>query len=312
MSYVGLGVDPISTIVAAASGCGTYDPAPDAVEKTRCKKQGTETVRDPHGGKTFCCPVSTFNNATYAKIVGGVSNYYLNERRVRAALEYLLSPTASGSSVLEEVAFDLDANIPQGLSSDIARAAANFNSQWPSSRWKTRQGCNETDCTVYGCWRGAIPVKGPASDVVMSVPGSYPGAPHRTLLNRSDWEGNQGLLLGAQNGQIVPTPWLKRFLEVFSPTVSSTTAVSPIALSLRPTRTVTTAVSPQTMMQLQPRREVTTTVSPAMIQQLRPGAATPKTEDIPVLPPDEGKPFPWTTVGIVAAAGVGAFLILWR
>ena len=184
--------------VGALGAIDTWCPSlPGAAGKSLANCNGTEVATNC---PSVCCDVNTWNNGTYAGIKGSTSLQFFNERRVRAALQFLLSSTPNGSMPISDVAYDAGAAIPSTLAATFQQALNNFNLLFPASRWTTRADCVKTACQTSGFYSCYLNQPSSASAAQLNLLKQLTG----TTVTGEQW-------VGAQTG---PTYQMPTFAEV--------------------------------------------------------------------------------------------------
>lgn len=309
-------------------------PCPACAAPKRAVCQGTE--RASNCPSSVCCPTSSFNNGTYAAVKGATSLQFWNERRVRHALNYLLSITPEGESTpagersYDEFGFVDDSSAR--LVARIRQAATRYNLLFPANRWYKLDPCKPNDCQSDGftsCWvargeySGDVAARDKAADfltktlgadkwipaalsLIASVHGGAAQHNHGVMTSYASWvkrtNVNPDLLMTVQGGQIVANGWLKQFIDVFAPTLTiSSTAAAFMFAQAEARRKAIASPSAIAKAVAATRRKRTVTI----VRSIRePSPETPE-KSTPVSP------------GILAAAGVllvggGALFVMRR
>lgn len=249
MSYAALSSFGLACPGGADGGGSTDEPC-----------NGTERVC----GGDRCCDTPTWNNGTYILAKGRASWRYYNERRIRALLKYLLSPTPHGSpSPIDDFAYDVGAGkttarVPPELVTRIRAAQANFDAIFPASRWTQKDNCVPTDCTpsgYYKCYAAPAPNQTQSATIVrIAGLGSNPRdiGPMTNWLTKADqvintvpgWSAQINIEATVKPGDpihagdvltanltagketVLAGPWLASFLSVFAPLPGKTMATT--------------------------------------------------------------------------------------
>lgn len=207
---------------------------------------------------SHCCGLSTWTNATYKALKGPGSWTYYNDQRVRAALDLLvLPPPGETLSSLELEAYDKGSSLDSLMVFRLKNARKNFNLIFPASRWSLNKNCIPSDCQsdgYYACWEAHTRAWTEAQlRVFEALTGAKLGATARNAMKRAEkvawlpdtpwakWTqravaltdtvpGSEpghrvttvptiDNLVFSSWGKILPVPWLKDFINVFSPLV---------------------------------------------------------------------------------------------
>lgn len=155
----------------------------------------------------ICCSVDTWNNRTYGGIKGAASRRYLDEKRVRHALDLLINKGA-----LDDFAYQKgDLPFLPGFRAQLQLAADNYLREYPAGRWKKQEVGVFHKCGPgghYSIWVDPSPPTGTDKAMIESVPMSAD-------LAKVGWLPDVQALLTTQNGQVAPGGWLKNFIGHF-------------------------------------------------------------------------------------------------
>jgi hypothetical protein len=262
-----------------------------------------------------------------------VSLQFWNEKRVRHALNYLLSSTPEGESTpAEERAYDENIPPPTKLMARIRQAATRYNLLFPANRWYKKDRCIPSECQsdgYYSCWRakaeysGDVAARDRAADLLTKTLGADKWVPaalsliasvhggaaphnHKIMTSYAEWvnratDVNPDLLTTIQGGQVVANGWLKQFLDVFAPvlTISSTAAAFMFAQTEARRKAITSSSALSKAAAAARRKRTVTTVR--SIRDTR--------EPPPVKPPPVSAGL---AVAGVLLVGAGAFFVMRR
>lgn len=172
--------------VAALGALDTWCPsAPGGAGKQLANCNGTEVATNC---PSVCCDVETWNNATVLKLKGMTSLQFFNERRVRAALQLLVSPTPGGDPYpAAQLAYDRGANLAPSLQAQLQQALVNFDTLFPATRWTTRADCVKTDCSTSGYYSCYLNKPTSATSAQLSLLKALTGA----TVTEAQWVGAQ-------------------------------------------------------------------------------------------------------------------------
>lgn len=146
-----------------------------------------------------CCGVSTFNNTTYKKLKGAVSWRRKNERRVRHVLHAMLAPVGIDPTGLESFAYNncspgMDCGVDQAFLARVQRAAYNYHTIYPYSRWYKKEKGFPTPCASDGWYSIFKEKKFPATNesiaALQNAVGSTISSAYKAKLLKVGFEAN--------------------------------------------------------------------------------------------------------------------------